>query len=105
MEDENKMRVADKFADWCIHCQLYAIKFFIWNVDDPEHLEQIISEALNTLPGKLGPDDYVASLRSSFNNLQHCDLRDISTQISLLLESPCKTEVCQQECAKFRSKK
>lgn len=104
MKDASKMRVADKFADWCVHCQLYAVKFFIWNVEDPEHLEQIISEALNTLPGKLGPDDYNASLRHSFNKLQHCDLREISTQISLLLESPCTSEVCLEECRKFGSK-
>lgn len=105
MEDENKIRVADKFADWCIHCQLYAVKFFIWNVENPEHLEQVISEALNTLPGKLGPDNYNASLRSSFNKLQHCDLIDISTQIGLLLESPCKSEACLESCKKFGSKK
>lgn len=105
MEDETRMRIADKFNDWCEHCQLFAIKYFIWNVENPQHLEEIVSEALNTLPGKLGPEDYIKSLRLCFQKLQHADLRDISTQVSLLLESPCFNDACLKECKKFGSKK
>jgi len=104
MDEEQKIRTIDQFNNWCDHCQLFAVQFYIWNTEATQ-LETIIAEALNTLPGKVGTSDWESAIRTSFGQLQHCDLRDIVTQLSLLIESPCKTEVCQEECAKFRSKK
>jgi hypothetical protein len=104
MDDEQKIKIADQLSNWCNHCQLYAVKFFIWNTE-PEQLETIIAEALDTLPGRVGPEEWFSALRSSLGQLPHCHLRDISTQIGLLLESPCKTDICLEECNKFRSKK
>lgn len=104
MDEEQKIRTIDQFNNWCDHCQLFAVKFYIWNTEATQ-LETIIAETLNTLPGKVSPTDWESAIRTSFGQLPHCDLRDMVTQLSLLLESPCKTEVCQQECAKSRNKK
>ena len=103
MNDEQMMRIADQFSNWCEHCQLYAVRFFIWNTE-AEQLEQIIADALDTLPGKVSSDEWSKALRSSIGSLPHCWLRDLSTQIDFLLESPCKSDECQEECAKFRER-
>lgn len=104
MDEEQKTRTIDQFNNWCDHCQLFAVRFYIWNTEDTQ-LETIIAEAMNTLPGKVSPEGWFKSIRASFGQLQHCDLRDIVTQLNLLLESPCNNEICQQECAKFRGKR
>ena len=101
MNDEQKIRIADQLSNWCEHCQLYAVKFFIWNTE-AEQLQEIIADALETLPGKVSSDEWPKALRSSIGSLPHCWLRDLGTQIAFLLESPCKSDECQKECAKFR---
>ena len=104
MDEERKIRTIDQFNNWCDHCQLYAVKFYIWNTEASQ-LETIIDEAINTLPGKVGPEDWLKSIRASFGQTHHSDLRDIVTQLNLMLEAPCKNEICQEACAKHRSKK
>jgi len=83
---------------------MYAVQFYIWNTEASQ-LETIIDEAINTLPGKVGPEDWIKSIRASFGQTHHSDLRDIVTQLNLMLEAPCKNEICQDACAKLRSKK
>jgi hypothetical protein len=53
MDEEHKIRTIDQFNNWCDHCQLFAVQFYIWNTEATQ-LETIIAEALNTLPGKVG---------------------------------------------------
>ena len=103
MNDEQMIKIADQFSNWCEHCQLYAVRFFIWNTE-AEQLEQIIADAFDTLPGKVSSEEWSKSLRSSIGSLPHCWLRDLSTQIDLLIESPCKSDECQEECTKFRER-
>jgi len=103
MNDEQMIKIADQFSNWCEHCQLYAVRFFIWNTE-AEQLEQIIADAFDTLPGKVSSEEWSKSLRSSIGSLPHCWLRDLSTQIDFLIESPCKSDECQEECTKFRER-
>lgn len=43
MYEEQKTRTIDQFNNWCDHCQLYAVQFYIWNTDASQ-LETIIDE-------------------------------------------------------------
>lgn len=104
MDDEKRIKIAERFDKWCDDCQIYAVKFFIWNTD-AEQLQTVIADAFDTLPGKVISEDWAKAIRASIGNLPHCWLRDISMQIDFLLESSCKSEICQKECTKFRSKK
>ncbi len=106
MDDETQIRIADKLSDWCEHCRLYAVKFVIWNIDDAEQLEEIIAVALDTLPGKVGANEWHKALRASLENLPHCWLWDMKEQVDFLLNNtPCKTDECQKACDELRSKK
>jgi hypothetical protein len=97
MSDDQEEMIAEKMTDWCNHCQLYAVKFFIMNAEK-EHIEQVISEAFETLPGKVGMDEWPSSVRKSLGTLSHFYLQDIETQIGLMLEAPCKDDLCKKEC-------
>ena len=104
MDDEKRMKITEQFDKWCDDCQLYAVKFFIWNTEK-EQLQTVIADAFETLPGKVSPENWQSAIRASLGSLPHCYLKDISLQIDFLLESPCKTDECQKECAEFRGKK
>lgn len=84
MRDGQKIRVVSQFGTLCDSCQLYAVKFFIWNADAGQ-LEKVISEALSTLPGKVGMNEWRQALRSSIKSLPDYYLRDLGAQIDVLL--------------------
>lgn len=104
MTDGQKINVADHMEMLCEECQLYAVKFFIWNTE-PEQLEVVLKEALGTLPGKASTEGYLNSLRKVLTSMQHCDLKNILSQIELILLGPCKSEACQETCEEFWSKR
>ena len=104
MSEENETLVAEKIMDWRSHCQQYAVKFFIMNAES-EDIEQVISDAFEALPGKVGMDKWSSSIRKSLGMLPHFYLRDIETQISLMLEAPCKDDLCNKDCHQIASQK
>lgn len=98
MNDETKQRIADTVLDWCNECRLHAAMLIIWNAELNE-VEQIVKEAEGYLPAftsSQAASDEIRSLLKS--GLDHKQMRAIRAYISLLLEGPCKTPECQEDC-------
>lgn len=104
MNKGKMIKVADHMEILCKECQLYAVKYFIWNAES-EQLEAVLQQALETLPGKVSTEGWHKSLKTVLDSQWHCFLRDILKQTELSLLSPCKTEECEKSCEQFWSKR
>jgi|GEM_PF-2366766 len=105
MKEIEKIRIMNKMMGLEDEARLFAVKYSIWNTNNPSHIEEIVCEALDTLPALLPPDRYRNALRSSLGKLQHSDLREISNQARLALESDCFNDACLDECRKMGVKR
>lgn len=98
MSDNNKQAVVDTVLAWCNECRLHAVKLIIWNAELDE-VEQIAAEAEAYLPADISGHDTSNKIRSLLQSgLDHKQLRALRAYISLLLEGPCKTPECQEDC-------
>ncbi len=97
MSDESKQAIADTVLAWCNECRLHAAKLIIWNAEINE-VEQIAQEAEGYLPTIMGNQVTSNKIRSLISELDHKQMRAIRAYISLLLEGPCKTPECQEDC-------
>lgn len=98
MNDETRQAVADTVLAWCNDCRLEAAKIIIWNADIDE-VEQIVKEAEGYLPADISGQETSNKIRLLMQSgLDHKQLRAIRAYISLLLEGPCKTPECLEDC-------
>lgn len=98
MSDDSKQAVADTVLAWCNECRLHAAKLIIWNAELDE-VEQIAKEADGYLPAFMDNQAASNQIRSLLKSgLDHKQMRAIRAYISLLLEGPCKTPECQEDC-------
>ncbi|HUD06204.1 MAG TPA: hypothetical protein VMR18_04815 [Candidatus Saccharimonadales bacterium] len=97
MSDESKQAIADTVLAWCNECRLQAAKMIIWNAEIDE-VEQIAKEAEGYLRAIIGSQATSNHIRSLISELDHKQMRAIRAYISLLLEGPCKTPECQEDC-------
>ena len=97
MNDETKQRIADSVLVWCNDCRLYAAQVVIWNAELNE-VEHLVEIAEGYLPADITGDETSNKIKSLLSQLDHKQMRAIRAQISLMLESPCKTEHCQENC-------
>ena len=97
MSDESKQAIADTVLAWCNECRLHAAMLIIWNAELSQ-IEQIVKEAEGYLPAIIGSQATSNHIRSLICDLDHKQMRAIRAYISLLLEGPCKTPECQEDC-------
>ncbi len=97
MNDETKLRIADSVLAWCNDCRLYAAQVVIWNAELNE-VEHLVEIAEGYLPADITGDETSNKIKSLLSQLDHKQMRAIRAQISLMLEGPCKTEHCQENC-------
>jgi hypothetical protein len=97
MSDESKQAIADTVLAWCNECRLHAAKLIIWNAEIDE-VEQIAQEAEGYLPTIMGSQITSNKIRLLISELDHKQMRAIRAYISLVLEGPCKTPECQEDC-------
>lgn len=97
MNDETKQRIADTVLAWCNDCRLYAAQVIVWNAEINE-VEHLIEIAEGYLPAEITGDETSNKITSLLSQLDHKQMRAIRAQISLMLEGPCKTEHCQENC-------
>lgn len=97
MSDESKLAIADTVIGWCNKCRLHAAMLIIWNAELNE-IEQIVKEAEGYLPAIIGSQAASNHIRSLICDLDHKQMRAIRAYTSLLLEGPCKTPECQEDC-------
>lgn len=97
MRKTTNQAISETVLAMCNDCRLQAAKVIIWNADISE-IEEIIQEAENYLPALLDNQAVTRKIRSLINTLDHQQIRAIRAYLSLVLESPCKTEECQEAC-------
>ncbi len=97
MTDETKQAIAETVTAWCNECRLHAAQVIIWNADIDE-VELIAQEAEGYLPADISGQQTSNKIRSLISELDHKQMRAIRAYISLLLEGPCKTPECQEDC-------
>ena len=97
MNDETKQRIADSVLAWCNDCRLYAAQVVIWNAELNE-VEHLVEIAEGYLPADISGDETSNKIKFLLSQLDHKQMRAIRAQISLMLEGPCKTEHCQENC-------
>ncbi len=97
MNDETKQRVADTVMALCNDCRLYAAQVIVWNAEINE-VEHLVKVTEGYLPADITGDETSNKIKSLLSELDHKQMRAIRAQISLLLEGPCKTEQCKENC-------
>ncbi len=100
-EKARMFKVIDMMSSMCEDCRLYAVKFYIWNVDSHENLEEVATLALETIPGKMGTEDYFRSIRRVLNRLPPTMLKDLTKVALDLAVYKCPKDICSNTCRDY----
>lgn len=101
IENARMFNVADTLSPMCDECRQYAAKFYLWNSEMLEGIEEVAVLALETIPGRVGTEEYFESLRRVLAKLQPTMLKDITKVGIDLAVFQCPKNECKQSCRKY----